>query len=200
MVPFIKQIENFSEEIKNIIDTYLNKDIYEIFKNSIQENIVEKIEKEQVNELMFRKEMTPRKAIGLKEIEDRRYENKKVVNTITTTNIKNMNINNISETGRKFGGSGKKSEETLNFFSNSLDSKLITSNDQIELIKTGINNFDNKTKIKLKLLFRASRYGDNNKSYHEKCDGICPTVSVIKKNWLYFWRLYRLSFSINFWM
>ena len=60
------------------------------------------------------------------------------------------------------------------------DSKLITNINQIELIKTGIKNFDKKKKIKIKLLFRASRDGDNNKSYHDKCDGIAPTISVIK--------------------
>ena len=60
------------------------------------------------------------------------------------------------------------------------DSKLITNINQIELIKTGIKNFDKSKELKLKLLFRASRDGDNNKSYHDLCDGISPTINIIK--------------------
>ena len=61
-----------------------------------------------------------------------------------------------------------------------LDSKLITDIKQIELIKTGIKNFNKTKELQLKLLFRASRDGDNNKKYHELCDGISPTINIIK--------------------
>ena len=61
-----------------------------------------------------------------------------------------------------------------------LDSKLLTNIDQIELIKTGIKNFDKSKELKLKLLFRASRDGDSNKAYHDLCDGISPTINIIK--------------------
>ena len=64
--PFIKQIEKISEELKIAFNNYLNKDIYETFKNSIQENIVDKIEKEQVNDLMFRHLGVPRKSLNRK--------------------------------------------------------------------------------------------------------------------------------------
>ncbi len=67
-----------------------------------------------------------------------------------------------------------------NIFILYLNSKLITSIEQVKLIETGIYNFDNNKKLRLKLLFRASRAGDNNKSYHDKCDGITPTFSVSK--------------------
>ena len=50
------------------------------------------------------------------------------------------------------------------------DSKLITNINQIELIKTGIKNYDKTKELELKLLFRASKDGDNNKSYHDLCD------------------------------
>jgi len=89
---------------------------------------------------------------------NKKQENKKKINEKKNNNLKNI----------------------FNTYLNSLESKLITTNDQLELIKTGIKNFDNKKKIKIKLLFRASRDGDNNKSYHEKCDGISPSISVIK--------------------
>ena len=64
LAPFIKQVEKTSEEIKIIFDNYLNKDIYETFKSSIQENIVEKIKKEQVNDLMFGNLGVPRKSLN----------------------------------------------------------------------------------------------------------------------------------------
>ena len=64
LAPFIKQVEKISEEIKIIFDNYLNKDIYETFKSSIQENMVEKIQKEQVNDLMFGNLGVPRKSLN----------------------------------------------------------------------------------------------------------------------------------------
>ena len=64
LAPFIKQIEKISEELKAVFDNYLNKDIYDNFKNLIQENIVEKIQKETVNELMFRNIGVPRKSLN----------------------------------------------------------------------------------------------------------------------------------------
>ena len=91
-------------------------------------------------------------------------------------NKKQKNKNKINE--KKITANNLKN--MFNIYLNSLESKLLTSNDQLELIKTGIKNYDNKKKIKIKLLFRASRDGDNNKSYHEKCDGISPSISVIK--------------------
>ena len=91
-------------------------------------------------------------------------------------NKKQKNKNKINE--KKITANNLKN--MFNIYLNSLESKLLTSNDQLELIKTGIQNYDNKKKIKIKLLFRASRDGDNNKSYHDKCDGISPTISIIK--------------------
>jgi hypothetical protein len=64
LAPFIKQVEKISEEIKKTFDTYLNKGIYESFRNSIQDNIVEQIQKEQVNDLMFRNIGVPRKSLN----------------------------------------------------------------------------------------------------------------------------------------
>ena len=64
LAPFIKQVEKISEEIKISFNNYLNKDIYDTFKASIQENIVEKIKKEEVNDLMFRNLGVPRKSLN----------------------------------------------------------------------------------------------------------------------------------------
>ena len=70
----------------------------------------------------------------------------------------------------------KTNEYSLSLF----DSKLITDISQINLIKSGIKNLDNSKKIKLTLLFRASRDGDTISSFHNKVDGISPTISLIQ--------------------
>ena len=90
---------------------------------------------------------------------------------------KNTPNKNKAKTIKKIN---KKISKKPNDLKQILDSKLITDINQIELIKTGIKNFDKTKELQLKLLFRASRDGDNNKSYHKLCDGISPTVNIIK--------------------
>ena len=67
------------------------------------------------------------------------------------------------------------------FFIPTHNSKLLTNISEIELIKTGIKNYDSSKKMKLNLLYRASRDGDSAKAFHEKVDGISPTISLIQK-------------------
>ena len=64
LAPFIKQVEKISEDIRIMFDNYLNKDMYEQFRNLIQENLVEKIQKETVNDMMFRNLGVPRKSLN----------------------------------------------------------------------------------------------------------------------------------------
>ena len=64
LAPFIKQIEKISDELKVVFDNYLNKDIYDNFRSLIQENVVEKIQKETVNDMMFRNIGVPRKSLN----------------------------------------------------------------------------------------------------------------------------------------
>ena len=64
LAPFIRQVETISNELKITFDDYLNKDIYDKFKLSIQENIVEKIQKEQVNDMMFKNLGVARKSLN----------------------------------------------------------------------------------------------------------------------------------------
>ena len=60
-MPFIQQVEKISEELKITFDTLLNKDLYE---NFVKENTVEKVEKETVNDFMFRNLGVPRKSLN----------------------------------------------------------------------------------------------------------------------------------------
>lgn len=64
LAPFIHEVEKISEELKSTFDTLLNKELYENFKNLVQENIVEKVQKETVNDFMFRNLGVPRKSLN----------------------------------------------------------------------------------------------------------------------------------------
>ena len=60
---------------------------------------------------------------------------------------------------------------------NSFYSSILTSIDEKNMISNWINPF---TKIKYKLLFRASQDGDSMETFHEKCDNKGPTLILIK--------------------
>ena len=60
-----------------------------------------------------------------------------------------------------------------------MEKVIYTNEKEINLIKSGIFKINNK-KLKLKLIYRASRDGDNPKDFHSKCDGIEPTISIFK--------------------
>ena len=64
LAPFIQQVENISQELKITFNTLLNKDLYENFKNMVQENIVEKVQKDTVNDFMFKNLEVPRKSLN----------------------------------------------------------------------------------------------------------------------------------------
>ena len=64
LAPFIQEVEKISSELKITFDTLLNKDLYEKFKSLVQENIVEKVQKETVNDFMFRNLGVPRKSLN----------------------------------------------------------------------------------------------------------------------------------------
>ena len=64
LAPFIQQVEQISEELKITFTDLLNKDLYDNFKNLVQENIVEKVQKETVNDFMFQNLGVPRKSLN----------------------------------------------------------------------------------------------------------------------------------------
>ena len=60
---------------------------------------------------------------------------------------------------------------------NSFYSSILINIDEKNMISNWINPF---TKIKYKLLFRASQDGDSMETFHEKCDNKGPTLILIK--------------------
>ena len=85
LAPFTQQVEVISEQLKTTFNTLLNKDIYENFKNEVQENIVEKVQKETVNDFMFRNLGVPRKSL-----------NRMSLNFSTHKKMSNLNNKNVS--------------------------------------------------------------------------------------------------------
>ena len=65
------------------------------------------------------------------------------------------------------------------------ESELIENENQFNLVKSGIKNLNSK-KLKLKLIYKASRDGDTPENFHLKCDGISPTISIFKKKIIIF--------------
>ena len=68
-----------------------------------------------------------------------------------------------------------KKEENIDF--TSLNSKIIKSKDQLNTIS---KMFNLKEKYSLKLLYQATKDGYNNKIFHEKCDNIKNTITLIQ--------------------
>ena len=129
LAPFIKQVETISEELKMTFNMYLNKDIYENFKNIIHENIVQKIEKETVNDLIFNNIDVPRKSLNqmhlgnitsYKNLGKNTYNSPNKIVTIGKQNINPFQRVNYSEQRQ-----GQASEQLLRY--NSLSN---TKNDK----------------------------------------------------------------------
>ena len=60
-----------------------------------------------------------------------------------------------------------------------IDSKIIKTRKELDLIKDTLRNIYKKD-TKFKLLFRASSDGETVKSFHEHCDGIPNTLSIMQ--------------------
>jgi len=83
LAPFIHEVEKISEDLKLTFDSLLNKELYENFKNMIQENIVEKVQKETVNDFMFKNLGVPRKSLNRMSLGNLNSYKKKVNNNIS---------------------------------------------------------------------------------------------------------------------
>ena len=63
-----------------------------------------------------------------------------------------------------------------------IDSKIIKKNEELNLISDRIKNTEllKNKKIKYKLLYRGTRDGMNASSFHQKCNSIPNTISIIQ--------------------
>ena len=67
-------------------------------------------------------------------------------------------------------------------FAETIDSKIIKKNEELNLISDRIKNTEllKNKKIKYKLLYRGTRDGMNPSSFHQKCNSIPQTVSIVQ--------------------
>lgn len=64
----------------------------------------------------------------------------------------------------------------VKFLKNFEDSAILTKNQSMDLIKLCGFSLDDK----FKLIYRASLHGFDSKDFHNKCDGISPTLTIVE--------------------
>ena len=107
-------------------------------------------------------------------IQNLENENKKIKTELKEIKNENQNLkNSICDLLKK----EEKKNNNLN--EEFIDSTIIENNDEKKLIFNWINPL---IKFKTKLLYRCSIDGDSSKTFHEKCDGKGPTITLIKTN------------------
>ena len=185
-IPFNYTLNLQFDEIKKINNIFLNMISLEEIKIFL-ENIFSKKEniKAQIDELeeniiisIDYDFYSMNKNLKLKLIKKILSE-KKMIEYLTNQNIllkkENLKLKNIIKSNGLSLDENKENKEQVVYN----ESKLITNDKEFNLIKSGISNLNNK-KIKLKLLYRASKDGDTPEKFHSKCDGISPTISIFK--------------------
>ena len=170
--------DNLKKEIKNLENRVcdierLKNDIIKI-KEENEEEINElkdeiKLLKEEnkkkdliINEIMnWKKKMEKNNEINYKEIENNKIEENKKID------VKDNSIKDLDKE---------------NSIKNLIDSKIIEKKEELNLLTNRLKQmkfFENKN-ITFKLIFRATRDGSSPRSFHEKCDGISKTFTIIK--------------------
>ena len=119
-------------------------------------------------------------------IEDLDKEHKNEINElknkITSLDSKiNELLNRLNKIEEKEKEKEKKEKEETNDI-NKIDSKIITKKEELDFITNRlkqINYFKNKN-LSYELVFRGTRDGRTPKIFHQKCDGIPKTITIIK--------------------
>ena len=91
---------------------------------------------------------------------------------------------------KKWKEDNEKEKENENKWKQEIDSNILTKFEDYQFIekiyRINDENFINK-KLKMKLLYRVSRDGDSSSTFHQKCDNIKDTITLVKtKNDLIF--------------
>jgi hypothetical protein len=146
----IKQIEKNDKDKIN--------ELYNIIMNIKNEN---KILKEENKDLK-------------KRIENNENEIKKLIKRME---INENKVNEIEKENKKILDKKEKEIKIKN-----IDSKILTNYENIELINKRLkyNEILAKKDINYKLLYRATRDGDDASIFHQKCDNKCQVLAVFK--------------------
>ena len=112
-----------------------------------------------------------------KRIENNENEIKKLIKRIERIEINENKVNEIEKENKKI--LDKIEKETI---SKIIDNKILTNFENIELINKILkyNEILAKKDINYKLLYRATRDGDDASIFHQKCDNKCNVLVVFK--------------------
>ena len=155
--PFIEQINNFSNDMKNKFEQILNKDIYGIFINNIQENIVKLVEKEKINDLMFNNLSVQRKSLIRTSIGIASLKNKQGKNSVNSYEKKEFenpfqknDNNSISKNQNKGMEAIPEISEINNDINNNLNNEKQNNLEQLSLQMENIQKYERKDDLKIK--------------------------------------------------
>ena len=181
----VSSMDGKEQEINIELNSETSKDNYYTNTNNIKINQLE-------NEI---KELTNDKNILLKKINELENKIKNLENMIYNQNNK---INNIEKELKEQKDKTQKIIKWKNEYNtqlqqiqkikinnitlNKIDSLIINKYEELEFLENRLkyNNILKDKNIIFKLLYRSSRDGSNTQTFHNKCDNIMGTLSIIK--------------------
>ena len=145
-------IKNQSKSIDKSYDSLINE-INELKKKSFEKDIQQKQWKENIEN-------------QIKELKKENLELKKEIEE-----LKQWKQNTENEL---------KQYEQKTEIEQKIDSKIINSNEEINLLSNRLKKNNQNKKVVFNLIYRASRDGDSPNDYHKKCDGKINTLCIIQ--------------------
>ena len=173
----INELENEIKEIKNNKNILLKKiNILEDLVNN-QNNEIKNIIAEQKN--------TIEKLNNLEtSINEQKYKIGKIYNIEKLLNSQKNEIEKIKNWKNEYDSELQDMLITkINKMSlNKIDSKIINKKEELEFLENRLKNSEilKKKNITYKLLYRATKDGNNMQIFHNKCDNIMGTLTIIK--------------------
>ena len=145
-------IKNQSKSIDKSYDSLINE-INELKKKSFEKDIQQKQWKENIEN-------------QIKELKKENLELKKEIEELKQW--KQNTENELKQYQQKIQIEKK------------IDSKIINSNEEINLLSNRLKKNNQNKKVVFNLIYRASRDGDSPNDYHKKCDGKINTLCIIQ--------------------
>ena len=187
----INQLENEIKELKNEIKELKNDKNILLKKINELENKIDNQNKEidNLENTIF---------VKIKNLENKIYEK---INNIENNVNKNNKIERINNIEKELKEQKDKTQKIIkwkneyntqlqqiqkikinNITLNKIDSLIINKYEELEFLENRLkyNNILKDKNIIFKLLYRSSRDGSNTQTFHNKCDNIMGTLSIIK--------------------
>ena len=157
--------------------------IIPLYKSGVEKNCINDEYIAKINDLENRLNKEIKEKEEYKKIIE---DNKKSILDFKTNIIElNEKIKNLKEEIIELKNWNKKEEENKKFLEIIKDSNILQELQEFQLINNRLKEYSNNKEIKYKLLYRASTDGDKAKIFHEKCNGIKGTLSLVKTTELF---------------